>query len=88
MSDRTSYFAPPFYFLAGAAAGAAAGAGVALLLAPQAGRVTRTMIKRRLRDAATSARDLKDDVVRRGEELRDEGALRLTEAASAFTGRS
>jgi hypothetical protein len=45
------------------------------------------MIKRRLRDTADSARDLKDDVVRRGEELRDEGALRFTEAASALSGR-
>jgi gas vesicle protein len=83
MTDHTSYLAPPLYFLAGAVAGA----GVALLLAPQAGRVTRRMIKRRLRDTADSARDLKDDVVRRGEELRDEGALRFTEAASALSGR-
>jgi gas vesicle protein len=84
MTDNTSYLAPPLYFLAGAVAGA----GVALLLAPQAGRLTRRMINRRLRDAATSARDLKDDVVRQGQELRDEGALRFTEAASALTGRS
>ncbi len=84
MTDHTSYLAPPLYFLAGAVAGA----GVALLLAPQAGRVTRTMIKRRVRDAATSARDLTDDVLRRGEELRDEGAQRLTEAASVLSGRS
>jgi hypothetical protein len=46
------------------------------------------MINRRLRDAATSARDLKDDVVRQGQELRDESALRFTQAASALTGRS
>ena len=84
MSDHTSYVAPPLFFLAGAAVGA----GVALLLAPQAGRVTRTMMRRRLRDTANAARDLKDDVVRRGEELRDEGAQRLAEAASALTGRS
>jgi gas vesicle protein len=84
MTDNTSYPAPPLYFLAGAVAGA----GVALLLAPQAGRLTRRMINRRLRDAATSARDLKDDVVRQCQELRDEGALRFTEAASALTGRS
>ena len=84
MTDHTSYLAPPLYFLAGAVAGA----GVALLLAPQAGRVTRRMIKQRVRDAATSARDLTGDVVRRGEELRDEGAQRLTQAASALSGRS
>jgi gas vesicle protein len=84
MTDNTSYFAPPLYFLAGAVAGA----GVALLLAPQAGKLTRRMIKRRLRDAASSARDLKDDVARQGQELRDEGARRFTEAASALAGRS
>ena len=84
MSDRTSYFAPPLYFLFGAAAGA----GVALLLAPQAGGATRTMMRRSLRDTADSARALRDGVVRRGEELRDEGVQRVTEAASALAGRS
>jgi len=46
------------------------------------------MIQRRLYETATSARELKDDVVRRGEELRDEVAQRFTEAASAPAGRS
>jgi gas vesicle protein len=84
MSDRASYLAPPLYFLFGVAAGA----GVALLMAPRAGRVTRTMMGRGLRDTADSARTLRDGVVRRGEELRDEGARRVSEAASALAGRS
>jgi gas vesicle protein len=84
MNDHTPYLAPPLYFLAGAIAGA----GVALLLAPQAGRVTRKMIQRRLQKTAASARELKDDVVRRGGELRDESAQRFTDAASALAGRS
>lgn len=82
MNDRTSYLTPVFYFLAGALAGA----GFAVLLAPQAGKVTREMMGRRLRDTTDSARDLRDRVVRRGEEVGEEAAHRVTDAAHALAG--
>jgi gas vesicle protein len=83
MNDRTSYLTSAFFFLAGALAGG----GVALLVAPQAGKVTRAMMRRQLNDAADSARELKDRAVRRGEELGEEAAHRVTDAASALAGR-
>jgi len=83
MNDRTSYLTSVFYFLAGALTGA----GVALLLAPEAGAVTREMMRRKLRDTADSARHLRDRVVRRGEEVGEEAAHRVTDAASALAGR-
>jgi gas vesicle protein len=83
MNERTSYLTSGFYFLAGALAGA----GAALLLAPQAGELTRAMMGRKLRDTADSARQLKDRVVRRGEEIRDEAARRATDVAAALAGR-
>jgi gas vesicle protein len=83
MNDRTSYLTSVLCFLAGSLAGA----GVALLLAPQAGHVTREMMRRRLRDTADSARHVKDRVVRRGEEVGEEAAHRLSDAAAALAGR-
>jgi gas vesicle protein len=83
MNDRTLYLSSLFAFLGGALAGA----GVALLVAPHAGKVTRTMMRRQLEDTADSARHLKDGIVRRGEELREEAAHRVTDAASALAGR-
>ncbi len=83
MNDRTLYLTSLFAFLGGAFAGA----GVALLVAPQAGKVTRAMMRRQLEDTADSARQLKDGMVRRGEELRAEAAHRVTDAASALAGR-
>ena len=82
MNDRTSYFTSPLYFLAGALAGAS----VALLVAPQAGKLTRALLRGKLRDTAESARQLKDRVVRRGEEIREEAAHRVSDAASALAG--
>ena len=83
MNDRTSYITPAFYFLAGALVGG----GVALLVAPAAGKVTRAMMQRKAGDVADSARDLKDRVVLRGEEVREEAARRVTDVASALAGR-
>jgi gas vesicle protein len=83
MNDRTSYLASALYFLAGAVTGA----GVALLVAPQAGELTRAMMGRKLRDTAESARQLKDRVVRRGEEIREEATHRATDVAAALAGR-
>jgi gas vesicle protein len=84
MNDHTSYFASMFYFLAGAVVGG----GVALLVAPQAGKLTRELLQRKMRDTAESARDLKDQVIRRGEEIRDEAAHRATDVATALAGHT
>jgi len=58
-------------FLSGLVLGALAGAGIALLLAPERGDVTRRRIRKKFRDVSTDAReqfdDWKDDA---GRELR------------------
>lgn len=82
MDDHTSHFTRMLYFLAGSVTGA----GVALLLAPKSGKVTREMMGQKLRDTADSARELKDRVVRRGEEIREEAVHRADDAAAALTG--
>ena len=80
MSDRASrgasYSAMTFSFLAGGIAGAT----VALLLAPQSGKVTRQIMGRKLNDAADSARELKG---RMGEKLSEaaESARELKDRA-------
>ena len=79
-----SYSALTFSFLAGGIAGAT----VALLLAPQSGKVTREIMGRKLTDAAGSARDLKDRAIRRGQELREEATHRVEGAASALAGKA
>jgi gas vesicle protein len=58
-SHGASYSALTFAFLAGGIAGAT----VALLLAPQSGKVTRQSMGRKLNDAAESARELKGRMV-------------------------
>ena len=55
VSQGTSYSALTFSFLAGGLAGAT----VALLLAPQSGKVTREIMGRKLNEAADSTRELK-----------------------------
>ena len=82
MNDRATYSSWMFCFLAGGLAGAS----VALLLAPQSGRASREAMRRKLRETEDSARGLKDRVVRRGEEVRDEAARRVGAAASALAG--
>jgi gas vesicle protein len=86
--DRTShgasYSALTFSFLAGGITGAA----VALLLAPQPGKVTRETMGRKLNDAAESARELKDRAIRRGQEIREEATYRVEGAASALAGKA
>ena len=88
MDDHTRNDAPysalTFSFLAGGLAGAT----VALLLAPQSGKVTREILRRKLDDAADSARDLKDRVVRRGQDVREEATFRVEGAASALAGKA
>lgn len=86
MSDRTESCTSPLslmlYFLAGGVAGASA----ALLLAPQSGRATREKMRRNVSDAAGSAREFKDQVIRRGQDIRDEARHRVDEAVSALSG--
>jgi len=71
-----SYSALTFSFLAGGIAGAT----VALLLAPQSGKVTRQLMGSKLNDAADSARELKGRV---GEKLSEaaESARELKDRA-------
>ena len=80
--NHCTYSTRMFCFLAGGLAGVTA----ALLLAPQSGKATREAMRRTLRETADSARVLKDQVVRRGEEVRDETARRVGAAASALAG--
>lgn len=86
MNDQdTRRFSPlssMLYFLAGGLAGA----GVALLLAPQSGRATREMMRRRASDTAGTARELKDRLIRRSQHVRDEARHRVDGAVSALSG--
>lgn len=83
MSDDRSfeYAAPMLYFVIGGLVGASA----ALLLAPQSGRATRDQLGRRLREGADSARELKDQLVQKGEQLR-QGASRLRDKTVSALG--
>ncbi len=81
MNDCT-YSTRMLCFLAGGLAGVTA----TLLLAPQSGKATRETMRRTLREGVDSARTLKDQVIRRGEEVRDEATHRVTAAASALAG--
>jgi gas vesicle protein len=67
-------------------AGGLAGATITLLLAPQSGKATREAMRRTLRETADSARGLKDQVVRRSKQVRDETSHRVAAAASALAG--
>ena len=78
-SHTGSYSAMTFYFLAGGLAGAA----VALLLAPQSGKATRQIMRRKLDDAAGSVRDLQgrlvdavSDVADSARDLKDQAVSR------------
>jgi len=82
MNERTAYSTCLLYFLAGGVAGVSVG----LLLAPKSGKVTREAMRSKLRETADSARDLKDRVVRQGEQVREEATRRVGAAASALAG--
>lgn len=86
MNDHTASCTSPFNGLFCFLAGGVAGAGLALLLAPQSGRVTRERMQRKLGDTAGSARDLKDHLIRRGQKFRDEARHRVDDAVSALAG--
>lgn len=82
MNDRNAYSISTLSFLAGGLAGATA----ALLLAPRSGRDTRNAMRRTLTETDASMRRLKDDVIRSGENLREEASRRVGAAAAAITG--
>ena len=82
MNTRSPYLLSTLGFLAGGIAGA----GIALLLAPQSGRAIRQMMVRKANGGADSVRSLRDRMVTRGEEIWDETAHRVEDAASALSG--
>jgi gas vesicle protein len=86
MNQHTPSCTSPVSFLLYFLAGSVAGASVALLLAPQSGRATRELMRRRIRDGADSTRELKHQLIDRGRRIRDEATHRVDEAVSALTG--
>ena len=84
--DSASHGAPYSALTLSFLAGGITGATVALLLAPQSGKVTRQIMRRRLNETADSARELKDRAVRRSQEVREEATSRMEGAASALAG--
>ena len=86
MNDSTRDSMMPFSLMVSFLAGGVAGASVALLLAPQSGRATRDRVQRKLNDTADSARELRDQVIGRGQKLRDEARHRVDGAVSALAG--
>jgi gas vesicle protein len=85
-----SYSALTFSFLAGGIAGAT----VALLFAPQSGKVTREIMGRKVNDAAGSARELKgrmvdtlNDAAESARELKDRAIRRGQEIREEATYR-
>lgn len=86
MNEHTPRCTSPLSLLFYFVAGSVAGASVALLMAPQSGRATREMVRRRLRDTAGSTRQLKDQLIDRGRSIRDEATHRVDAAVSALAG--
>jgi len=52
--------------------GGLAGAALAVLFAPRSGQETRNLLNDRVKDGLARGRDLKDDVVSRSQNLRDQ----------------
>lgn len=65
-------------------AGAAIGASLALLYAPQSGRVTRRMIHRKTREGTEALADSGKDLLDKGKELFEKGRRVADEAAEMF----
>jgi gas vesicle protein len=86
MNERTPSCTSPLSLLFYFVAGGVTGASVALLMAPQSGRATRDMVRRKLHDTETSTRRLKDRLVDRGRSIRDAATHRVDDAASALAG--
>ncbi len=77
--DRTRYPSGVLAFLLGGLAGA----GVALLLAPHSGRATRDAVGRRVRDGVDAARGVKERMVGRGRELKEEAGRAISDVLEA-----
>jgi gas vesicle protein len=86
MHEHTPGYASPVGLLLCFVAGSVAGASAALLLAPQSGRDMRELMRRKARDTAGSTRVLKDQVIERGRQIRDEATQRMEGAVSALAG--
>jgi gas vesicle protein len=86
MNEHTPGRTSPLSLLAYFVAGSVTGASLALLLAPQSGRATREMVRKKLRDGAGSTRELKDQLVERGRTMRDEATHRVDAAVAALAG--
>ena len=84
MHGHTPGYASPVSLLLCFVAGSVAGASAALLLAPQSGRATRQMVRRKVRDTAGSTRWLKDQVIERDRQIKDEASQRVEDAVSAL----
>jgi gas vesicle protein len=84
MHEHTPGYASPVGLLLCFVAGSVAGASAALLLAPQSGRATRQMVRRKVRDTAGSTRWLKDQVIERDRQIKDEASQRVEGAVSAL----
>jgi len=101
-SHGASYSAMTFYFLAGGLAGAAvalllapqSGTATRQLMrskldeAAESARTLKGRMVDTLTDAATSARDLRDQAVSRGRAFREEATHRVEGAASALAGKA
>jgi len=59
--------------------GGLAGAALAILFAPRAGRETRELIADRVKDGLRKGKEMKDDVVARSQNLRDDAVDFLEE---------
>ena len=86
MNDRYAVWTSPLGWMLAFLAGGLTGAAVALLLAPQSGRATRQMMRRKVNDTAGSARDLEAQLIRRGRAMRTEARHRMDDALSALAG--
>jgi len=86
MHGHTPGYASPVGLLLCFVAGSVAGASAALLLAPQSGRATRQMVRRKVRDTAGSTRWLKDQMIERDRQIKDEASQRVEDAVSALAG--
>lgn len=74
-------------FLAGAVLGGVIGAGVALLLAPQSGKETRAMLKRKAREVGEDVKEFRDDIGPRVKDFKKNLGPRLDDARDSLVKR-
>lgn len=88
MNDHRPGGPSPLGWLLSFLAGGVVGASAALLLAPQSGRATRDVMRGKLSHTASSARSLKDQLIRRGRKVREEAGHRVDGAVAALRGEA